>query len=81
MAPFQIQPGTYYKIADLAKAGVAGAAAIRRWIKSGDLKAARVGRDYVITGEEIQSFLARGSSAKTNSKKKATDDTAKKQQG
>jgi excisionase family DNA binding protein len=68
---FQPQPGTFYKIPDLVAAGLARVHTIRRWIKSGNLKASRVGRDYIITGEELQRLLTEGSGVKPNTHKKA----------
>ena len=60
---FQPQPGTFYTLEDLAEAKIAGIHTIRRWIKDGKLKASLVGRQYIITGEDIRDFLLNGSGA------------------
>jgi len=58
---FQPDKGTFYKIADLEEAGIGGIVTIRKWIKTGRLKASLVGRDYMILGEDIIDFLKSGS--------------------
>jgi len=58
---FKPDPDTFYTIEDLANNGIAVPTTIRKWIKSGQLKATLVGRGYMICGADIRDFLLRGS--------------------
>ncbi len=63
---FQPEVGTFYTIEDLENAGIAGKVTIRRWIKAGQLKASLVGRQYMISGEDVRDFIL----SKTTTSKK-----------
>ena len=75
---FTPEAGTFYTIEDLETAGIAGRFAIRRWIKTKRLKAAKVGRVYMIRGEDIRDFMTNGSGALTGGAKKGAKTTAER---
>lgn len=72
---FTPEPGTFYKIEDLTE--VATKHTFRKWIKSGKLKASLVGREYIISGEDLRLFLSGGSAHQTSPKRKKRTKGAK----
>ena len=49
---------TYKNTVQVARMFGVGVPSVRRYIRSGELPAARVGRSYVISGEDIDGFVA-----------------------
>lgn len=78
---FQPEPGTFYTIEDLEAAGIASRFTIRKWIKSGRLKASLVGRLYMISGEDIRDFILNGSGAGQGGAPKGVHQAGKAKQG
>ncbi len=58
--PFKPEDGAFYTIEDLVTAGVAHKITVRNWIKSGKLRATRIGRNYQIRGEDLREYFATG---------------------
>lgn len=55
---FRPAPGEYYKVQDLENAGIAKRVTICRWIKTGRLRASKIGKGYIISGGDLISFIA-----------------------
>lgn len=75
------EPNAFYKIEDLADAGIAGKHTIRKWIKAGKLKASLVGRLYMISGADIRDFILNGSGAGQGGAPKGVHQAGKAKQG
>ena len=54
------------KVEDIAKALGAHVITIRRYIRSGRLKAQKVGRNYYVSKENFKDFINGGTRAKTS---------------
>lgn len=54
---FEIKPESYYLLSDLEAEGVAKIATLRRWIKSGKLRASIVGKSYFVLGSDLLDLL------------------------
>lgn len=55
-----IDETAFYTIKDLEGMKLAEKVTIRNWIKSGKLKASRLGRKYLISGKVLKVFLSNG---------------------
>jgi excisionase family DNA binding protein len=60
----EINENGYYKLKDIEKLGFGSVATIRRWIKEGKIKAGKVGKNYIIKGEELKSLIEKSTEKK-----------------
>lgn len=67
---FEVNENTFYTVQDLSKGLGYTIASMRNWIKNGNLKASKVGRNYLISGSELRTFLQNGTSNNMPSAKK-----------
>jgi len=57
--------GTYYTSQELAKKFKVTYLTVFRWIKSGKLKAFKVGKQYRVKQEDLESFIEQSKSERT----------------
>ncbi|GHU60852.1 hypothetical protein FACS189445_1430 [Spirochaetia bacterium] len=57
---FEVNTNAIYKLADLCTGLGYSLSSLRTWIKQGKLKASKVGREYVVNGQDLKEFLATG---------------------
>jgi excisionase family DNA binding protein len=62
-APIEIQPNAVYTLAEVSQILKISDATLRRWVKNGTLRSARIGRSYRILGSHILEALGKPQSA------------------
>lgn len=67
---FEVKENTFYKLKDLNKELGYTIFTLRHWIKNGQLKASKIGRDYIISSETLKNFLGKGITTLKKNKKK-----------
>jgi excisionase family DNA binding protein len=60
---FEVNVNAFYKLSELCTGLGYSLPSLRMWIKQGNLKASKVGRDYIVSGTDLKDFLEMGSSA------------------
>ena len=66
--PFEIKENTFYTLKELSDQLKITIFTLRNWIKAGQLKASKVGREYMISSKSMKVFLEKGTGRSTNKK-------------
>jgi len=65
---FEVKENAFYTVRDLNEGLKVNIYTLRNWIKSGQLKASKVGRNYMINGDNLKEFLNKGTVASEKAK-------------
>jgi excisionase family DNA binding protein len=57
---FEVNPNAFYTLADLSVGLNITLASLRSWIRQDKLKASKVGRTYMVSGQDLKYFLENG---------------------
>jgi len=57
---FKPDPETFYTLGEIEKEGVANIQTLRRWVNSGQLTGAKVGKGYMVKGSSLIDFMITG---------------------
>jgi hypothetical protein len=59
---FEVNANAFYTLRDLEQGLHISIVSLREWIKQGRLKASKVGRTYMVNGQDLRVFLQNGGS-------------------
>jgi excisionase family DNA binding protein len=54
---FEVNSNAFYTLMDLENGLNISIVSLREWIKQGKLKASKVGRKYIVSGQDLRVFL------------------------
>jgi excisionase family DNA binding protein len=59
-AMFEVRENAFYTVAELSPGFSIAVSGVRSWIRKGRLKATKVGRNYMILGKDVLTFIQAG---------------------